>query len=145
MTGRRRLSMSVSRLSTMFMLQSSFYVSGGWSPGDPCTVLNRRGVPCPVTFNDGINILTAEKAAPPVNHVGAPQLPQLGGNHEPLAARTTHRHRIYFSFPQISTIACTVPSCGLIIWSIPLWSGARLKNVAKSSSYGFSTVVVSPL
>ena len=40
---------------------------------------------------------------------------QLGGNHETLAARTTHRHRIYFPSWQISTIACTLPSRGLII------------------------------
>jgi len=52
----------------------------------------------------------------------------------------------YLSFRQISTIACTLPSCGLIIWSIPLCSGALLKNVAMfSSGYAFSTVVVSPL
>ena len=69
----------------------------------------------PVDVNDGINIFTAEKAAPPVYRAGAPQFLQLGGNHEPLAARTTRRHRIYFSFWQISTIACRLSSRGLII------------------------------
>jgi hypothetical protein len=107
--------------------------------------LNRVNVPRPIAFNDGINIFTAEKAAPPIYHAGTPQFPQLGGNHEPFAARTTHRHGIYFPVRQISTIACTLPSCGLIIWSIPWCPGALLKKVAKSSSYGFSTVVVSPL
>ena len=69
----------------------------------------------PVDLNDGINIFTAEKAAPPVYRAGAPQFLQLGGNHASLAAGTTRRHRIYFSFRQTSTIACTLPSCGLII------------------------------
>src|SRR6185503_17182019 len=120
-------------------------VPGGGSPGDTCTVLHRRGVPRSIVFNDGINIFTAKKAAPPVYDVGAPQLPQLGGNHEPLASRTT-RHRIYCPLWQISTIAFRLPSRGLIIWSIPLCSGALLKNVANSSSgNAFSTVVVSPL
>ena len=50
----------------------------------------------PVDLNDGINIFTAEKAAPSVYRAGTPQFLQLGGNHEPLAARTTHRHRSIF-------------------------------------------------
>lgn len=36
----------------------------------------------------------------------------------------------YFFFLHTSTIASTLPSCGLTIRSIPLWSGSRLKNVA---------------
>jgi hypothetical protein len=125
--------------------ESSFCGPCGGSSRDTCTVLNRRGVPHPINFNDGIDVFTAKKAAPSVYHGRTPQFLQLGGNHEPFAARTTHRHRIYFSFRQISTIACTLPSRGLIIRSIPLCSGSLLKKVAKFSSYEFSTVVVSPL
>jgi hypothetical protein len=102
-------------------------------------------MPRPIIFNDRINIFTADKAAPPVYHGGTPQLLQLGGNHEPFTARTTHRHGIYFSFRQISTIACTLPSLGLIMWSTPLCSASLLKKTANFSSYEFSTVVVSLL
>jgi hypothetical protein len=75
--------------------------------------MTRRGAPYSINFNDGINILTAHKAAPPVYHRGAPQFLQLSGNHEPFAARTTHRHGSYFSFWQIPTICwyATI-SCG---------------------------------
>jgi len=103
----------------------------------------------PVDLNNGVYIFSAEKAAPPVCHVGTPQFLQLGGNHEALAAWTRHRHghrhRVYCPFLQISTMAWTLPSCGLIICSMPLCSGARLKNAAKSSSYAFSLIVVLPL
>ena len=103
-------------------------------------------MPPPIALNDGINIFTTDKAAPPVNLLGAPQLSQLVGNHEPVAARTTHQHWIYFPFGQISTIARRLPSCGLIICSIPLCSASLLKNVANFSfGYALSTVVVSPL
>ena len=95
----RHLSLSVARPSTMFMPQSSLCVPGGGSPRDTCTALNRRGGPRPITFNDGINNFTAEKAAPPVYQVGAPQFSQQGSYHEPLAARATHRHWIYVPFP----------------------------------------------
>ena len=151
--------MSVARASTMFMPpspaddqrvppspeSSSCGLDGGRS-GHTSTARNQRGVPRTIAFNDRINILTAQKTAPPVFLAGAPQLPQLGGNHQPLAARTMHRHWIYFPFWQISTVAFSLPSRGLIIWSIPLCSGALLKNVANSSSgNAFSTMVVSPL
>jgi hypothetical protein len=73
-------------------LDSSFYGLSGGSPRDTRTALNRWGEPYPINFNDGINILTAQKAAPSVYQAGTPQFLQLGGNHATLAARTTHRH-----------------------------------------------------
>jgi hypothetical protein len=111
---------------------------------DTSLALIQWGGPRPIDANDAINIFTADKATPPVDRVRTPQFLHLDGNHHPLAARTTHR--IYFPFWQISTIACTLPSCGLIISSIPMCLEDLLKNMAKlSSGYAFSTVVVSPL
>jgi hypothetical protein len=120
------------------------------SLGGPCigrsghtrTASNGRCMARPVDLNDGINVFPADKTPPPLYHAGTPQFLQLSANHEPLAAWTRHRHRIYCSFLQISTMAWPLPSCGLIICSIPSCSGARLNNVAKSSSYAFSLMVV---
>jgi hypothetical protein len=113
------------------MSRSAFFCGlSGERSRDTRIALPWWGMPRPIDFNGGINIFTAEKTAPPVYLAEAPQSFICVGNHEPLAARTTHRHRIYFPFGQISTIACTLPSCGLIIWSIPLCAEVLLKNVA---------------
>jgi hypothetical protein len=50
----------------------------------------------PIAFNDGINIFTTDEAAPSRCSVRSTQFIQAGGNHEPLAARTTHRHGLLF-------------------------------------------------
>ena len=89
--------------------------SSGRRSEDTRTTLIQWGGPRPIDFDDGISIFTANKAAPPVHHVRTPQFLHLDGHHKPLAARTTHRHLIYFPFWQISTFASTLPSCGLII------------------------------
>src|SRR5690348_14634985 len=99
---------------------------------DTRTALIDWGGRRPIDVNDGINIFTANKAAPRVHHVRTPQFLQLDGYHKSFATRTTHR--VYFPIPQISTIACRVPSCGLIISSMPLRSEALLKNVATFAS-----------
>ena len=88
-----------------------------------CAAPPRREVPSPIAFNDGINIFSADQAAQRVYHDAGPQLSQLSGDHEPVAARTTHGHGSYFPFEQMSTIACRLPSRGLIIRSIPLCGG----------------------
>src|SRR5690349_18553361 len=99
-------------------------VSSGRRSEDTRAALIEWGGPRPIGVNDGINIFTANKAAPRVHHVRTRQFLQLDGYHKSFATRTTHRHRIYFPIPQISTIACRVPSCGLIISSMPLCSEA---------------------
>lgn len=115
----------------------------------------------PVGLNVRIEGFAAQKTTPPVRRADTGLLVHSNWNHETLTAWTHHRflpvtcrhgqsfdrlnritnarfpsreQPIYLAFAHSPTVACSLPSCGLIITRTPASREARWKNVAYSSS-----------